>query len=265
MFNNIGESKLNTTLKIIRKKDIIDVMGHEIRTPLSIIKQELNYHKEVTLPKESEWKEGNMNSSDVEDLFKTLQTIDEEVDHTLSLVTNMLEAARIDKQRFELNIDKVDIIKLARQTFEVEKKANDSSKYEFLMIDNGLESLEVNVDPVRVRESIDALLTNAVKYGQNIEGGKSIIEMNLRKDEENIYISIKDNGRGIEKEDIEKLGKKFVRLYPKTANLERPGGTGLGLFVVKNIMQYHKGDLLIESEGIGKGSVFTLKFPLNNI
>ncbi len=69
---------------------------------------------------------------------------------------------------------------------------------------------------------------------------------------------------GIDPNDMEKLGKKFSRLDPHTngSKLPRPGGSGLGLYTYKGIIEHHQGQLVIESEGLGKGSTFTLKFPL---
>ena len=140
-------------------------------------------------------------------------------------------------------------------------------------IDNGLcniklhnkltEPLIVEADRTRIREAIDALLSNAIKYRDT---RKKVCSINVTLDTDNQFFRIKiaDNGIGIAKEDISKLGKKFMRLNQKTNDtLKRPGGTGLGLFVVKGIVDYHEGFFNITSEGIGKGSTFTIEIPIH--
>lgn len=262
ILNEISQKAL-IQRKAEEQKDIIDVMGHEIRTPLSVIRQQINYHKETTLLEEDKWLAGEFDPKKMALLFKAIRVISDETDHTIQLVNDMLETARIDKGRFELSISEFDVVELARKTFEFMTKVNDAKEFELKFDDSSLKNFNIKADETRIREAIDALLTNAMKYGKNLEGKKSTIEMKIMKEENNILLSVKDNGRGIDKEDIQKLGEKFVRLQPKTANLTRPGGTGLGLYVVKNIMNYHKGNLLIESGGIGLGSTFTLVIPLN--
>lgn len=262
ILNEISQKAL-IQRKAEEQKDIIDVMGHEIRTPLSVIRQQINYHKETTLLEEDKWLAGEFDPKKMALLFKAIRVISDETDHTIQLVNDMLGTARIDKGRFELSISEFDVVELARKTFEFMTKVNDAKEFELKFDDSSLKNFNIKADETRIREAIDALLTNAMKYGKNLEGKKSTIEMKIMKEENNILLSVKDNGRGIDKEDIQKLGEKFVRLQPKTANLTRPGGTGLGLYVVKNIMNYHKGNLLIESGGIGLGSTFTLVIPLN--
>lgn len=264
-------SKINRALKKSEKrfsdlateqKDIIDVMGHEIRTPLSIIKQELNYHIQATVPEKNKWQMGAVSKKQVNTLFDTLITINEELDHTLRLVTDMLETARIDKERFDLNLSKFDIIDLARMVYNRFSKSEDASDFNLEFKASLSSKLQVEADKTRIRECMDILLSNALKYGKNIHGKKSEIKLEIEKEGKRVKIIVSDNGRGIDKTDIKKLGKKFLRLNPRTVNLERPGGTGLGLFVAKNIIQYHKGELIVTSDGIGMGSKFTISIPI---
>ncbi len=115
------------------------------------------------------------------------------------------------------------------------------------------------VDVVRVREVIDNLLSNSVKYTK-----AGYIEVSITEDDASIAFSIKDTGIGIKKEDQALLFKKFSRVENyiggEEGSIVRPGGTGLGLYVAKTIVDAHSGTLTVESE-IGKGSTFTFTIP----
>ncbi len=259
----LEESKAFIQRKAEEQENQLDIIGHEIKTPLSIIKQTINYIKETAAKRIDVWKAGKAEPKEVDDLFTDIFSIDELLVQGFAVLNDVLEAARIDKKRIELNISEFDLVDLARKSLEFMSKVDDAKRFELKFNDSELKAFNIKADETRIRQSIDALLTNALKYGVNIEGKQSIVELRLYKDNSKVYIALKDNGRGIDKEDVSKLGEKFVRLKPKTTNLTSPGGTGLGLYVVRNIMKLHGGDLLIESEGIGKGSTFTIVLPIN--
>jgi len=247
------------------QKDIIDVMGHEIRTPLTAIVQELNIHKKLTIPQKSAWLSGKISREKekqmLELVYDTFDTVDKASLSATELVQSMLETARLDKKRFELMYTTFDVVILAKDCVNLMRKTievhNCTIAYE-----PKIEKLMVEADEVRIKEAINSLLNNAIKY-RDLAKKESLIEVRLDKVDSFCVISVKDNGIGMREEDISKLGKKFARLDETTpGGLKRPGGTGLGLFVVKGIMEYHKGQLIIETLGVGKGSIFTLKFPI---
>lgn len=247
------------------QKDIIDVMGHEIRTPLTAIVQELDIQKKVTYPEWEKLLKGKLSDQDREKYLvlirETLETTDRASTHALSLVGDMLETARLDKKKFSLNYEVFDIVDLLEDAVKLMSKTSNDPNVE-IILKNKFKKLEIEADKTRINEAVIALLSNAMKYKDDEKDATSI-EVNLRKKANYIEVEFTDNGIGIEQGDIKKLGAKFVRLDPKlNGSLKRPGGTGLGLFVVKGIMEYHGGALEIESEGLHKGSTFTLKFPL---
>ncbi len=255
------------------QKDIIDVMGHEIRTPLTAIIQAVKVIKKYVLPIEEKLMKAAQESSEPE-LPKALlllldetKTSDRATTQANMLVTDMLETARLDKQRFELNYEQFDVIAVVRSSVELMGKTVESEsqslKYEIKFEQPTIDTIIVEADKTRITQALDALLSNSIKYH---DPAKDLVKIDVfvEKKGDEALIKVIDNGIGIDPEDIDKLGKKFVRLNPKTnGDLKRPGGTGLGLFVVNGIMKYHKGKLIIESEGIGKGSTFILQFPVN--
>ncbi|MCA9380901.1 HAMP domain-containing histidine kinase, partial [Candidatus Dojkabacteria bacterium] len=248
------------------QKDIIDIMGHEIKTPLSAIIQEINLQKNISIPNQKDITNLILSKNDMQKIllqvFESLDTIDRAVDHASSLVNNMIETARIDKEKVVLNLARFDIVSLVRNIFDKITKFEESKDVSFVWRNNLGDEFYIQAHKTRIKESIESLLVNALSYGKNLNNNKSIIKLTLLKDSSYIDISIEDNGIGIDQKNIPKLGEKFMRIDSKTANVSRPGGTGLGLFVVKNIMKYHKGNLIIKSEGLGKGSTFTLRIPL---
>lgn len=251
------------------QRDIIDVMGHEIRTPLTIIIQSLNLHKKFTLHLEKKMLKKIKNNDDLYNkvllFFETIKTIDRVSTHAAALVSDMLETARLDKKSFELNYEEFDIIKLVRDGIDLIKKSVETftwkSKLQISFSSAKHNKLSVLADKTRISQALYSILNNAIKY-RDPEKKFTNISVELTVQGNFICIKISDNGIGINQKDISKLGRKFVRLKPKTAgNLNRPGGTGLGLFVAKGIMEMHKGKLVIESEGEQKGSTFSLVFP----
>lgn len=276
VFVAISVMLLRSTLNEIRQKrlledlareqkDIIDVMGHEIRTPLTAIVQELNLQKQIVMPNKEQWLKGEVSQEEREKMlgliFESFSTIDKASTHAVSIVNTMLETARLDKGRFELNYDKFDLIDEISSSVEVMEKTADPERFEMSFESKVGEKYEVEADKSRLKEAVINLISNAIKYSDP-EKKVSKIATSISSDDGSVIISVKDNGIGIKAEDINKLGKKFMRLNAFTeGKLKRPGGTGLGLFVVKGIIEHHGGVLLIESEGLGKGSTFTLKFP----
>jgi signal transduction histidine kinase len=249
-----------------QQKDIIDVFGHELKTPFTAIKQEATYLLEIFIDSvKNNLLKGKINKQDAEDLLEGLETINIASDQGIQETSTMLETARLDKAHFSLDYSKFDLIEAVKNTYRVIEKQLDSSIFT-VNFDFQVTKLEVEADIIRIKEAITALLTNAMKYGINPKTTKSEIESGIRKRDNFAFVSIKDNGVGIKENEIKELGKKFKRLNEKTkGGLHRPGGTGLGLFVVKGIMDKHGGEMIIESKGLGYGSTFTLKFPIHKI
>jgi signal transduction histidine kinase len=111
-------------------------------------------------------------------------------------------------------------------------------------------------DPDRLREAVDNLLSNAIKYSP--AGGK--IELAMSGDREFTFILVKDEGAGLSEEDLGRLFGRFQRLSAKPTAGE--SSTGLGLSIVKRIVELHGGTVAAESPGPGRGSTFTIRLPM---
>ena len=111
-------------------------------------------------------------------------------------------------------------------------------------------------DPDKMREVVINLVHNAIKYTSNAK-----VTVHLEKtDDKNIRLSVCDGGMGIKKEDLSRLFTKFVRT--DEAKASDPNGMGIGLYFVKRVVEDHGGRVGVESEGMGKGSIFTVELPL---
>jgi signal transduction histidine kinase len=113
----------------------------------------------------------------------------------------------------------------------------------------------VNVDANMIERSIINLVDNAIKYPPN--GGT--IEVGIRNENNDIIITVKDDGYGIEANNLKSLFQRHFRIRRREHN--RVKGSGLGLFIVRSVARYHGGDAFVESE-VGKGSTFGIRIPL---
>lgn len=250
-----------------QQKDQVDIMGHEVKTPLTAISQQLNLLLDMILTEEKrkEWLKGNIQLEDAKRVVEGLIKMRAAETQEESIVTNMVEAARLDKLRFELNYSTFDLIELVQMAIKDSEERLETNKQEGkVTLQTELKNLEVEADQTRIKQCVDGLLTNAEKYGRNPTTHTLDVNVTIATDNGSVSISVHDQGMGIDPNDMEKLGKKFSRLDPHTnrSKLPRPGGSGLGLYTYKGIIEHHQGQLIIESEGLGKGSTFTLKFPL---
>lgn len=253
-----------------QQKDQMDVVGHEARTPLTTISQELNLILNMILPeqKRKDWQKGDVKPEDAKRVIEGLTSMNIATKQEASIINNMVEAARIDKQTFELNYSTFDLIELIQLAIkESQGRRESSNKKGNITFQPKIHVLEVEADKTRIKQCIDGLLTNAEKYGINPQNKILDITVSVKAEKGKATISIQDHGIGIDEGDMEKLGKKFSRLnpYAKGGKLARPGGTGLGLYTFKGILERHKGQLIIESEGIGKGSTFTIELPVRKV
>lgn len=271
-FNDTLKQKVDEQIKDLKEKieqvnearrkehDMLDIMGHELRTPMTIIK---NYY--VLLPKLLE--KMNLDKSNEENSKKYdsyMATMGENIVREIKLINTLLSATKLDDGRLELNLEPVDIIDVVEDGIEGQRKHAEDKQLDinFEKPDNFSDYPKVFADRVRIQEVMDNLLNNAVKYTE-----KGSVTVRLNKDDKLVKVEVHDTGVGISEDDIKKLGKKFYRSNQyimereKSASLVRPGGTGLGLFVTFGLVEAMGGKVDIKSE-LGKGSVFSYTVPL---
>lgn len=225
------------------KNEFISNVSHELRTPITSIKSYVD-----TLVTHGEKLEA--------DVYREfLQIIDSEADRLMSLVNEVLELSKLEEADREIEMVPQDI----RQAVEYTMRA-----VNLMAKERGVDISLISDDPIPLvqmnRESIERavinLVSNALKYTPT--GGK--IELNIRNNKETneVEVAVKDNGIGIPEECLPHIFDRFFRVEKKVHTIK---GTGLGLTIVKRIMEIHSGRITCESQ-IGHGSTFTIFLPV---
>jgi signal transduction histidine kinase len=253
--NELLETAL-TRLEAIRQQeqDMLDVMGHELRTPITIIRNALGFLKLKTDAKREVTQEQIASYSE-----KGLEAARREI----ILIETLLAATKMEAKRVQLNLDAVNIIDVINIAIEAHQQIADERgiKVVFHQPKGEASDWQVYADRTRIQEIQDNLVSNAIKYTM-----KGTVEISVEKLKTKLKINVKDSGIGITKEDLAKLGRKFFRAkqYIKdgaSGAVVRPGGTGLGLYVSFELVKLMGGRVTIESE-LGKGSTFSYTMPI---
>jgi signal transduction histidine kinase len=232
------EAELSQGLERL-KGDFLNIAAHELRSPLGII----NGYVSMLL-------DGTLTGPDQ---HKALLRIAEKSDEMGRLITEMLETARMEAVGLDLirePVDLVDVIDKALRTMEPVL----GTKHRFTT-HGRRESLPVIADGVRVATMLVNLLDNAIKYSP----GGGDIEVAWRRRAGIAHISVTDQGVGISRRQRLMLFTRFGRLVtPETSHIR---GTGLGLYLAREIARLHGGDIVVRSH-VGRGTTFTVTLPL---
>lgn len=239
-----------------REHDMVDIMGHELRTPMTIIK---NYHeliRQLSKNKRLDKKAISVKKDGY------MEIIGKNIEKEITLINTLLSATKLEDGHMVLNKEEVDIVEYIKDAiFGHEKEAKEKGLY--IKFKEPQIPPKVYADPIRVHEIIDNFVSNAVKY--TVKGGVEII---LSSEKSFVKVDIIDTGMGMSKKDMKNIGKKFYRsnqyLRDKKesgATLVRPGGTGLGLFVTFGLVKAHGGKVGVKST-LGEGSTFTFTLPI---
>lgn len=220
-------------------------VSHELRTPLTSVKSYLEALDE-----------GALTEPVAPDFIKV--SLDE-TNRMMRMVTDLLHLSRIDNATSHLDVELINFtafITFILNRFDKMKSQDEEKKYE-LVRDYPITSVWIEIDTDKMTQVIDNILNNAIKYSP--DGGK--ITVNMKTTDDQMILSISDQGLGIPKEDLPKIFDRFYRV--DKARSRAQGGTGLGLAIAKEIIKQHKGFIWAKSE-YGKGSTFTIVLPYDN-
>ena len=217
-------------------------VSHELRTPLTSVKSYLEALDE-----------GALTEPVAPDFIKV--SLDE-TNRMMRMVTDLLHLSRIDNETSHLDVELINFtafITFILNRFDKMRSQDDEKKYE-LVRDYPINSVWIEIDTDKMTQVIDNILNNAIKYSP--DGGKITVTMKTTDDQ--MILSISDQGLGITKQDLPKIFDRFYRV--DRARSRAQGGTGLGLAIAKEIIKQHKGFIWAKSE-YGKGSTFTIVLP----
>jgi PAS domain S-box-containing protein len=222
------------------KDEFLASMSHELRTPLNaILGMSEGLLEELC---------GTLN----ERQRKALSTIEKSGKHLLDLINEILDLAKIEAGKLQLQIAPVGVSSLVESSLTfVKQQAYQKNIKISTRIPEGLP--EIEVDDRRMRQVLINLLSNAIKF--TWEGGSVTVEVEMDAEEQLVRFSVSDTGIGIAPENMGKLFQPFVQIDSSLSR--RYQGTGLGLALVRRIVELHEGGVSFESE-VGKGSRFTV-------
>ena len=230
--------------KANRRKDrFLAVLSHELRNPLAPIEMSLDLLERT--PDNSEQRRG------------AHRIIRRQVAQLVRLVDDLLDVNRIESNKIELETERIDLDELLRTTVEDHTPLFDEPyrSIEYRGVDD---SVRVDADPNRLAQAIGNLLQNAAKFTD--EGDEVVVELTKDVDDESVDIRVIDTGKGIAPETIDDLFDPFIQA---DETLEHTvGGLGLGLPLVRGLVEMHGGAVDAVSDGLGEGSTFIVCLPL---
>ncbi len=224
-----------------RKDDFLAMLAHELRNPLAPVLTAVQLM-------ERKQREG-------QDVGRERDVVERQVHHMRRLVDDLLDVSRVTRGKIHLQKRPLDVVGAAARAVEAARPFAESRGHT-LRAELPGEPVWTEADPVRLEQVLTNLLHNAAKYSER--GGR--ITLTLVREEDEAVVRVADTGMGIPAEALPHLFKPFMQV---ARTLDRAqGGLGLGLTLVKRLVEMHGGRVEVASEGVGQGSVFTVRLPL---
>lgn len=224
-----------------QKDEFLAMLGHELRNPLAAIRNGLLL-----------WQHGTADAATVK---ATQAAVQRQLDHEIGLVDDLLDVSRITRGIIALKSARVDLKEAIRHAVEALRSLGEAHRHQLILAlpDSPLVVLG---DSLRLEQIANNLLGNAIKYTP--DGGR--IELTVERQGEVAVMTITDNGIGMEKEFISTIFEIFVQA--ESLPERRAAGLGLGLALVRRLVELHGGTVAASSEGLGHGSTFVVRLPV---
>jgi len=226
------------------KTDFISIASHQLRTPLTAIKGYTSMMLEGSYGEIPEKQKGI-----IEKVFQSAQRL-------IYIVNDLLDISRIEQGRFSISLEPIKVANVLKDVVE-ELQQNAKSKNLSLELVVAPEHVDAtaSADFNKIRQVFLNVIDNAIKYTN-----EGYVRVSVQQRANDVLMSVKDSGLGISEVSMKNLFQKFSRA--KGVTKLHTDGSGLGLFIVKKIMEAHGGSVWAESEGEGKGSQFYVSIPL---
>jgi PAS domain S-box-containing protein len=226
-----------------RKTEFLATLAHELRNPLAPIRTGVELIR--------------LKSADTGAVTRVTGMMERQLNHLVRLVDDLLDIARIKRGKVELKKELVELKSIIASAVETSQPLIKTEGHE-LSIDLPDEPLIVTADPTRVAQVISNLLNNAAKYTPT--GGR--IRLAVHRGNQQVVVSVADSGIGLSQESLASVFEMFTQIK-HDANRSQ-GGLGVGLSLVRRLVELHGGSVTAASAGIGQGSTFTVTLPLCN-
>ena len=223
------------------KDEFLATLAHELRNPLAPLRNSVHLLR--------------MRPAADETTVRIHEMMARQVDHLVRLVDDLLEISRVTRGDFALRTERVDLATVIRNALETCEPIVRVRRHQLRMT-LPAEPLWVDADPVRLAQVVANLLDNAAKYTP--PGGN--IELAAGVEDGSAVVRVRDDGMGIAPDAVHRVFEMFNR--GGRAELQGDGGLGIGLALARRLAQMHGATLDVASDGVGRGSVFTLRHPL---
>jgi two-component system CheB/CheR fusion protein len=223
-----------------RKENFLATFSHELRNPLASIC--------TTVELISRTASGNAN------LQRPVKLIEEQLDFVRRMLDDLLDVTRISTGKVRLNVRPVVLQEIIEKAVEAARPRVEE-RYQRIQVIGPRSAIVLQGDPDRLHQVFSNLLSNAVKYTP--ERGAICVEVTIEADEAVVRVS--DTGVGIPHDMLPRIFDLFTQVETQLSH----GGLGIGLALVKDFVALHGGSVQVRSEGVGKGSEFTVRLPLN--
>jgi PAS domain S-box-containing protein len=224
-----------------RKDEFLATLAHELRNPLAPIRNALELLE--------------VENVDMELLRAARSVMKRQIGQLARLVDDLMDVSRITRDKLELRTEPIELAAVIKEAIETSRPLIDVSGHE-LTINLPTEEIFINADLTRMSQVFSNLLNNSAKYTER--GGKIVIE--AKQCGTDVTVAVRDNGIGIA---CEELANVFDMFRQVDRSLERSqGGLGIGLTLVRRLVELHGGTVNAQSEGLGKGSEFVVRLPI---
>ena len=217
-------------------------MAHELRNPLAPIRNSLQILKMPRL--------------DAATVERSRDMMERQVHQLVRLVDDLLDVSRVMRGKIELRKERVELSTVIARAVETVQPLVEAQGHE-LTVHLPPESLPLDADPVRLAQVVGNLLTNAAKYTE--PHGR--IWLTAEREGEMAVLRVRDNGIGIAPQMLPRIFELFVQV--DHASTKAQGGLGIGLTLVKNLVEMHNGVVQARSDGLGRGSEFVVRLPIS--
>jgi PAS domain S-box-containing protein len=227
-----------------RKDEFLATLAHELRNPLAPLRNGLQVMK--------------MASGNVAAVEQARTMMERQLGQMVHLIDDLLDVSRITRGKLQLRRERIDLASIVQSAVEGSRPLIEASGHR-LAISLPSEPVFLDADPTRLAQVFANLLTNAAKYTD--QGGR--ITLSATRESSEVIVAVKDTGIGISPEQLPRLFEMFSQVK---AALERSqGGLGIGLSLVKGLVEMHGGNIVARSEGLGKGSEFIVRLPVMRV
>ena len=224
-----------------RKSEFLAMLAHELRNPLAPIRSALEIISHA--------------GGDAATQRAAVETMQRQVAHMVRMVDDLLDVSRVERGTIELRRRRVDLADVVRQAAELAQPLCDRLQHRFT-VTLPAQPVHVDADPTRLAQVLGNLLNNACKFTPT-PGGR--VELTLGREAAQAVIRVRDNGVGIAADQMARIFEMFVQV---DSSLERSAsGLGIGLTLVRTLVELHGGTVQAASDGVGRGSEFVIRLP----